>query len=77
MVCLWKLWELNVRNLLLSVISITTHDFYVSCFQGLAEAFLDHLWKKLHDPNNPSVIRQTAGSYIGSFLARAKFIPVV
>ncbi|NXS50274.1 RRN3 factor, partial [Balaeniceps rex] len=60
-----------------SVVSITTHDFYVSCFQGLAEAFLDHLWKKLHDPNNPSVIRQTAGSYIGSFLARAKFIPVV
>ncbi|OXB57538.1 hypothetical protein ASZ78_009296 [Callipepla squamata] len=44
---------------------------------GLAEAFLDHLWKKLQDPNNPSVIRQTAGSYIGSFLARAKFIPVV
>ncbi|XP_052628734.1 RNA polymerase I-specific transcription initiation factor RRN3 isoform X2 [Harpia harpyja] len=52
--------------------------FYICSFKlGLAEAFLDHLWKKLHDPNNPSVIRQTAGSYIGSFLARAKFIPVV
>uniref|UniRef100_A0A8C6Z8F0 RRN3 homolog, RNA polymerase I transcription factor n=1 Tax=Nothoprocta perdicaria TaxID=30464 RepID=A0A8C6Z8F0_NOTPE len=52
--------------------------FYICSFKlGLAEAFLDHLWRKLHDPNNPSVIRQTAGSYIGSFLARAKFIPVV
>ncbi|NWU94552.1 RRN3 factor, partial [Upupa epops] len=52
--------------------------FYICSFKlGLAEAFLDHLWKKLHDPNNPSVIRQTAGSYIGSFLARAKFIPIV
>ncbi|KAM9179286.1 RNA polymerase I-specific transcription initiation factor RRN3 isoform 1-T1 [Mergus octosetaceus] len=52
--------------------------FYICSFKlGFAEAFLDHLWKKLHDPNNPSVIRQTAGSYIGSFLARAKFIPVV
>ncbi|KAM4656863.1 RNA polymerase I-specific transcription initiation factor RRN3 isoform 1-T1 [Amazona ochrocephala] len=52
--------------------------FYLCSFKlGLAEAFLDHLWKKLHDPNNASVIRQTAGSYIGSFLARAKFIPVV
>ncbi|NWI65811.1 RRN3 factor, partial [Todus mexicanus] len=52
--------------------------FYICSFKlGLAEAFLDHLWKKLQDPNNPSVIRQSAGSYIGSFLARAKFIPVV
>ncbi|KAL9835645.1 RNA polymerase I-specific transcription initiation factor RRN3 [Geothlypis trichas] len=52
--------------------------FYICSFKlGLAEAFLDHLWKKLQDPNNPSVIRQTAGSYIGSFLARAKFIPIV
>uniref|UniRef100_A0A8B9SY76 RNA polymerase I-specific transcription initiation factor RRN3 n=1 Tax=Anas platyrhynchos TaxID=8839 RepID=A0A8B9SY76_ANAPL len=52
--------------------------FYICSFKlGFAEAFLDHLWKKLRDPNNPSVIRQTAGSYIGSFLARAKFIPVV
>ncbi|NXU61989.1 RRN3 factor, partial [Horornis vulcanius] len=52
--------------------------FYICSFKlGLAEAFLDHLWKKLEDPNNPSVIRQTAGSYIGSFLARAKFIPIV
>ncbi|XP_039630528.1 RNA polymerase I-specific transcription initiation factor RRN3 [Polypterus senegalus] len=44
---------------------------------GLAEAFLEHLWKKVQSPNNPPVIRQSAAGYIGSFLARAKFIPIV
>ncbi|XP_075035876.1 RNA polymerase I-specific transcription initiation factor RRN3 [Mixophyes fleayi] len=52
--------------------------FYICSFKlGFAEAFLEHLWKKLQNPNNPPIIRQTAASYIGSFLARAKFIPVV
>ncbi|KAM4025781.1 RNA polymerase I-specific transcription initiation factor RRN3 isoform 1-T2 [Anomaloglossus baeobatrachus] len=52
--------------------------FYICSFKlGLAEAFLEHLWKKLQNPNNAPIIRQTAASYIGSFLARAKFIPVV
>ncbi|XP_069839804.1 RNA polymerase I-specific transcription initiation factor RRN3 isoform X2 [Dendropsophus ebraccatus] len=52
--------------------------FYICSFKlGLAEAFLEHLWKKLQNPNNAPVIRQTAACYIGSFLARAKFIPVV
>lgn len=52
--------------------------FYICSFKlGFAESFLEHLWKKLQNPNNPAVIRQTAASYIGSFLARAKFIPVV
>uniref|UniRef100_A0A7M4E8J0 RRN3 homolog, RNA polymerase I transcription factor n=1 Tax=Crocodylus porosus TaxID=8502 RepID=A0A7M4E8J0_CROPO len=52
--------------------------FYICSFKlGFAEAFLDHLWKILQDPNNPAVIRQTAGNYIGSFLARATFIPTV
>ncbi|XP_074866730.1 RNA polymerase I-specific transcription initiation factor RRN3 isoform X2 [Carettochelys insculpta] len=52
--------------------------FYICSFKlGFAEAFLDHLWKKLQNPNNPALIRQTAASYIGSFLARAKFIPIV
>ncbi|XP_065267686.1 RNA polymerase I-specific transcription initiation factor RRN3 [Emys orbicularis] len=52
--------------------------FHICSFKlGFAEAFLDHLWKKLQNPNNPVVIRQTAGSYIGSFLARANFIPIV
>ncbi|XP_008589951.1 PREDICTED: RNA polymerase I-specific transcription initiation factor RRN3 isoform X2 [Galeopterus variegatus] len=52
--------------------------FYLCSFKlGFAEAFLEHLWKKLQDPNNPAIIRQTAGNYIGSFLARAKFIPLI
>nr|XP_060642321.1 RNA polymerase I-specific transcription initiation factor RRN3 [Anolis sagrei ordinatus] len=52
--------------------------FYLSSFKlGIAEAFVEHLWKKLQDPNTPTVIRQSAANYIGSFLARAKFIPVV
>ncbi|XP_048349252.1 RNA polymerase I-specific transcription initiation factor RRN3 isoform X1 [Sphaerodactylus townsendi] len=52
--------------------------FYLSSFKlGIAEAFVEHLWKKLQNPNHPAVIRQAAGSYIGSFLARAKFIPVI
>ncbi|XP_053327422.1 RNA polymerase I-specific transcription initiation factor RRN3 [Spea bombifrons] len=52
--------------------------FHLCSFKlGLAEAFLEHLWKKLQNPNNPPIIRQTAASYIGSFLSRAKFIPVV
>ncbi|XP_060116855.1 RNA polymerase I-specific transcription initiation factor RRN3 [Heteronotia binoei] len=52
--------------------------FYLSSFKlGIAEAFVEHLWKKLQNPNGPAVIRQAAGSYIGSFLARAKFIPVI
>ncbi|KAM4631867.1 RNA polymerase I-specific transcription initiation factor RRN3 [Discoglossus pictus] len=52
--------------------------FYLCSFKlGLAEAFLEHLWKKLQNPNNSAIIRQTAASYIGGFLARAKFIPIV
>ncbi|XP_040297379.1 RNA polymerase I-specific transcription initiation factor RRN3 [Bufo bufo] len=52
--------------------------FYICSFKlGLAEAFLEHLWKKLQNPNHAPIIRQTAASYIGSFLARAKCIPLV
>ncbi|XP_069876415.1 RNA polymerase I-specific transcription initiation factor RRN3-like isoform X3 [Dipodomys merriami] len=52
--------------------------FYLCSFKlGFAEAFLEHLWKKLQDPNNPAVIRQAAGNYIGSFLARARFVPLI
>lgn len=52
--------------------------FYLSSFKlGIAEGFVEHLWKMLQNPNTPAVIRQAAGNYIGSFLARAKFIPVV
>lgn len=45
--------------------------------QGLAEAFLEHLWKLLQSPSQPAVLRHAAAGYIGSFLARAKFVPVV
>ncbi|XP_053550517.1 RNA polymerase I-specific transcription initiation factor RRN3 [Bombina bombina] len=52
--------------------------FFLCSFKlGIAEAFLEHLWKKLQNPNHSPVIRQTAASYIGSFLARAKFVPIV
>ncbi|XP_072275101.1 RNA polymerase I-specific transcription initiation factor RRN3 isoform X2 [Pyxicephalus adspersus] len=52
--------------------------FYICSFKlGLTEAFLEHLWKKLQNPNCPAIIRQTAASYIGSFLSRATFIPTV
>lgn len=46
-------------------------------FQALAEAFLEHLWKILQSPSQPAVLRQAAAGYLGSFLARAKFIPVL
>lgn len=88
----WKLFFILISEFLLDiskqlasalgvclemVLALGLMDCTLSCLQGFAEAFLDHLWKILQDPNNPAVIRQTAGNYIGSFLARAKFIPVV
>ncbi|XP_077475417.1 RNA polymerase I-specific transcription initiation factor RRN3 [Stigmatopora argus] len=52
--------------------------FYLCSFRlALAEAFLEHLWKILQNPSQPAVLRQAAAGYMGSFLARAKFIPVV
>ncbi|KAM7372520.1 hypothetical protein PAMP_009682 [Pampus punctatissimus] len=52
--------------------------FYLCSFRlALAEAFLDHLWKILQNPSQASVLRQAAAGYMGSFLARAKFIPVL
>lgn len=51
--------------------------FYLCSFRlGLAEAFLDHLWKLLQSPSQPPVLRQAAAGYMGSFMARAKFLPV-
>lgn len=52
--------------------------FYLCSFRvALAEALLDHLWKILQSPAQPAVLRQAAAGYLGSFLARAKFIPVL
>ncbi|XP_029014696.1 RNA polymerase I-specific transcription initiation factor RRN3 [Betta splendens] len=52
--------------------------FYLCSFRlTLAEAFLDHLWKVLQSPSQPAVLRQAAAGYLGSFIARAKFVPVL
>ncbi|KAH8400618.1 hypothetical protein KR222_008739 [Zaprionus bogoriensis] len=40
------------------------------------EAFLNFLWKKVQNPNVSPILRHVAVSYIASFLARAKFIPL-
>ncbi|XP_068192966.1 RNA polymerase I-specific transcription initiation factor RRN3 [Antennarius striatus] len=51
--------------------------FYLCSFRlALAEAFLDHQWKLLQSPSQPAILRQAAAGYLGSFLARAKFIPL-
>ncbi|XP_007568372.1 RNA polymerase I-specific transcription initiation factor RRN3-like [Poecilia formosa] len=52
--------------------------FYLCSFKlALAEAFLDHLWKVLQNPTQPAILRQAAAGYMGSFMARAKFVPVL
>lgn len=51
--------------------------FYLCSFRlGLAEAFLDHFWKQLQSPSQLPVLRQAAAGYMGSFMARAKFLPI-
>jgi len=51
--------------------------FYV-CSTRLvySEAFLSSLWLKVQNPKESSIIRHVAVSYIASFLARAKFVPL-
>lgn len=52
--------------------------FYLCSFKlALAEAFLEHLWKLVQNPNQGAVLRHAALGYMGSFLARAKFVPVM
>ncbi|XP_072298453.1 RNA polymerase I-specific transcription initiation factor RRN3 [Eucyclogobius newberryi] len=52
--------------------------FYLCSFRlPLSEAFLEHLWKLVQNPSQATVLRQAALGYMGSFLARAKFIPIV
>lgn len=51
--------------------------FHICSFkQELSEGFLDYLWKKVQNPSLGSFYRQIAAFYIGSFLARAKYITV-
>uniref|UniRef100_UPI00358DDFD9 RNA polymerase I-specific transcription initiation factor RRN3 isoform X2 n=1 Tax=Myxine glutinosa TaxID=7769 RepID=UPI00358DDFD9 len=51
--------------------------YFCSFRLAFAEAFLDHLWKTLQNPSQPSVLRQAAAAYLGSLLARAAYIPSV
>ncbi|KAH8262789.1 hypothetical protein KR044_000362 [Drosophila immigrans] len=51
--------------------------FYVCSLRpAYTEAFLNFLWLKVQNPNVSSIIRHVAVSYIASFLARAKFVPL-
>ncbi|KAH9490232.1 DNA independent RNA polymerase I transcription factor [Bulinus truncatus] len=51
--------------------------FYICSFkEALADGFIDYLWKKITDPTNQSIYRQTAACYIGSFLTRAKYTSI-
>jgi RNA polymerase I-specific transcription initiation factor RRN3 len=51
--------------------------FYVCSFKSmLSEGFLDFLWKKFSSPASCQVTKQICAYYIGSFLARAKYIHV-
>ncbi|XP_031839526.1 RNA polymerase I-specific transcription initiation factor RRN3 homolog Tif-IA [Nomia melanderi] len=48
---------------------------YICSFKtAVAEAFIDWLWRKVSDPNIPSVTRQSSVGYIASFLVTANFI---
>lgn len=43
---------------------------------SLVDTFLYFLWDKFCNPNVPSLIRQCAINYLGSFLARSKYIQI-
>ncbi len=47
---------------------------FVFSFQYFVSSFLEFCWQKVCDPNVAIILRQTAAAYIGSFVARAKFI---
>lgn len=42
----------------------------------LSEGFLDYLWKKFSNPASCQVTKQICTYYIGSFLARTKFVDI-
>ena len=49
--------------------------FYIcSCKGLLSEGFLDYLWKKFSSPASCQITKQIAAYYIGSLLARAKYV---
>lgn len=66
-------------------IILTTHGschcqfimFYICSFKPeLSDGFIDYLWKKVQNPSIGPVFRQISSFYIGSFLARAKYISI-
>ncbi len=51
--------------------------FYMCSFKSmLSEGFIDYLWKKFSNPLSCQVTKQICTYYIGSFLARAKYINI-
>ncbi|XP_014788773.1 RNA polymerase I-specific transcription initiation factor RRN3 [Octopus bimaculoides] len=51
--------------------------FYICKYHILlCDGFLDYLWKKFSNPNTEPIFRVTCSSYLGSFLARSKYVPV-
>ncbi|KAL3876380.1 hypothetical protein ACJMK2_034232 [Sinanodonta woodiana] len=51
--------------------------FYLcSIKESICEGFIDYLWKKVQDPNTAAIFRQVAVAYMGSLLARGKFVPL-
>lgn len=51
--------------------------FHVCSFHvAYSDAFLRSLWLKVQNPKVSSIIRHVAVSYIASFLARAKIVPL-
>lgn len=49
--------------------------FYICSFKAaVMEAFIDWLWRKASDPNEPSIIRQSSVAYIASLVVTATFI---
>lgn len=48
--------------------------YMVSMKSELCDGFIDYLWKLVQNPNKQAIYRQSAVSYIGSLLARGKFV---
>ncbi|KAG6804219.1 RNA polymerase I-specific transcription initiation factor RRN3 [Apis mellifera caucasica] len=49
--------------------------FYICSFKAaVMEAFIDWLWRKASNPNEPSIIRQSSIAYIASLVVTATFI---
>eukprot|EP00794_Sanderia_malayensis_P012736 gene12736-14041_t len=81
----WKKAELLYNDLMqvFEVVLLPTHAsafvqfviFYIcSLDQYFVNSFLEFCWQKVCNPNVAIVLRQTAVAYIGSLVARAKFI---